>query len=209
MGPRTDRRHLQGEESRRRILDAVIQIAAERGYEGTTVAQVSRQSGLPASSIYWHFKDKDDLIAAVIRRTHDEWIAALGPLPVLDSGATRRDLLRVIVHHEVVALVEHPDFLRFGLMLALEQRPEEPTARALFIEMRRQSLERMAAGLRLVLTSTGDDRDTFAMTLARLIMASVDGLFIASRESKDGLDIAPHLDLLADSIDLLIEDQMR
>ena len=58
-----------GELSRERILDAATEIAAERGYEGTSIALVSAKCGLPASSIYWHFKDKDDLIAAVIERS--------------------------------------------------------------------------------------------------------------------------------------------
>ena len=40
---------------------------------GTSIALVSAKCGLPASSIYWHFKDKDDLIAAVIERSFAQW----------------------------------------------------------------------------------------------------------------------------------------
>ena len=57
------RKRADGELSRERILDAATEIAAERGYEGTSIGAVSKKCGLPASSIYWHFKDKDDLIA--------------------------------------------------------------------------------------------------------------------------------------------------
>jgi len=31
---------------------------------------------LPASSIYWHFEDKDDLLAAVIERGFANWLTA-------------------------------------------------------------------------------------------------------------------------------------
>lgn len=205
MGPRTDRRHLQGEESRQRILDAVIQIAAERGYEGTTLALVSKGSGLPVSSIYWHFGSKDELIAAVIRRSYDEWIEGLGPLPELSPDAERRELLTAILRHEVGGLMQHPEFLRFGLMLALEQRPEEPAARALFLEMRAESLARIVEGLQLVVDLEGIDDRRLAPELGRLIMASIDGLFIASRAADSSLDLTPHLDLLAEAIDLLID----
>ena len=58
------------------ILDAATEIAAERGYEGTSIALVSKKCGLPASSIYWHFKDKDDLIAAVIERSFGSGLSA-------------------------------------------------------------------------------------------------------------------------------------
>src|SRR5262245_56436999 len=70
------RKRADGELSRERILDAATEIAAERGYEGTSIGLVSKKCGLPASSIYWHFKDKDDLIAAVIERSFGQWFAA-------------------------------------------------------------------------------------------------------------------------------------
>jgi AcrR family transcriptional regulator len=37
--------------SRRRIVDAAAQIAAEGGYEGTTISKVVKRSGLPVSSV--------------------------------------------------------------------------------------------------------------------------------------------------------------
>src|ERR1700739_3925339 len=74
--PTSRRRRADGELSRERILDAATEIAAERGYEGTSIALVSAKCGLPASSIYWHFKDKDDLIAAIIERSFRAWLAA-------------------------------------------------------------------------------------------------------------------------------------
>lgn len=60
--------------SREKILDAAAEIAGERGYEGTSINLISERSGLPASSIYWHFKDKDELIAAVIDRSGTSWL---------------------------------------------------------------------------------------------------------------------------------------
>ena len=63
------RTRANGEQSRQRILDAATEVATERGYEGTTISLVSKKSGLPPTSIYWHFADKDDLIAAVIERS--------------------------------------------------------------------------------------------------------------------------------------------
>jgi hypothetical protein len=63
MPPKTNRRARQGVESQQAILDATMAIAAERGYERTTIALVSERSGLPASSIYWHFRNKDELLS--------------------------------------------------------------------------------------------------------------------------------------------------
>src|SRR6476660_10499701 len=86
--PKSRRRRADGELSRERILDAATEIAAERGYEGTSIALVSKKCGLPASSIYWHFKDKDDLIAAVIERSFASWLSAWN-VPT-EGGAEQR-----------------------------------------------------------------------------------------------------------------------
>ncbi len=72
----TRQRYADDELSRNRILDAAAEIAAERGYEGTSIAAVSAKCGLPASSIYEHFKNKDDLIAAAIEHSSANWPAS-------------------------------------------------------------------------------------------------------------------------------------
>lgn len=61
---KTSRTHARGEESRQRILYAALEIAVRRGYDGTTIGAVSAATGLPASSLYWHFENKDQLLAA-------------------------------------------------------------------------------------------------------------------------------------------------
>ncbi len=206
MGPKTPRRHQQGEESRQRILDAVIHIAAERGYEGTTVALVSERSGLPVSSIYWHFGKKDDLIAAVIQRSFDEWEAGLEELPELSEDMTRRDMLTAVLRHEAGSLTEHPDFLRFGLMLALEERADEPSARRIFLTVRARSLERIERGFRLFLALEGIDDEAYANQAATLTMAAVDGLFVARRVDPD-VDLDAHFRMLAAALELLFDER--
>src|SRR5258708_1409138 len=115
------RRRADGEESRRRILDAAAEIAGERGYDGTSIAAVSARSGLPASSIYWYFANKDGLIAAVIERSFERWLAAVA-LPGAEAG-DMSERVRAMAVAMAKALLDTPDFLRLGLMLALERRP--------------------------------------------------------------------------------------
>lgn len=208
MGAKTDRRHQQGEESRQRILDAVIAIAAERGYEGTTVALVSERSGLPVSSIYWHFDNKDALIAAVIRRSYDAWETSLAEPVSIPLGATRRQALAAILQHDAGSLAAHPEFLRFGLMLALEQREDEPEARRLFLEVRRASLERIQRGYQLLLGVEGIEDPAVATRMAALTMAAVDGLFLALQAEPDTADLDGGLDLLATALDLIIDEHL-
>src|SRR5262245_19938430 len=114
---------VNGEESRERILEAAAEVASDRGYEGTSISLVSERSGLPASSIYWHFTDKDGLIAAVIERSFGEWLGGMSEHGDIDPGAPHADVLAAVMQRNSKALVESGDFLRLGLMLALERRP--------------------------------------------------------------------------------------
>src|SRR6202022_4671394 len=125
---------------RERILDAATAIAAERRYEGISLALVSARSGLPASSICWHFTNKRDLIAAGIERSFAGWLKAW---QVPDEGAAR-DRLVGLAMQIAKALLDSPDFIRLGLMLALERRPVEPRARAMFLQVRAQTYAQLA-----------------------------------------------------------------
>jgi AcrR family transcriptional regulator len=178
------RKRADGEESRRRILDAAAAIAGERGYDGTSIATVSARSGLPASSIYWHFQDKDALIAAVIERSFDRWLAAMS-LPGPEAGSPRERITAMAIAL-AKALLEAPDFLRLGLMLALERRPTEPTARAKFLQVRQVAGQRLTEAIREL---TPELSEASVRQLTTYAVAGADGLFIAHEIGGDEVDL--------------------
>jgi AcrR family transcriptional regulator len=184
------RKRADGELSRERILDAATEIAAERGYEGTSIALVSAKCGLPASSIYWHFKDKDDLLAAVIERSFAGWLTAW-QLP--DEGAPR-DRVVALAMQIAKALLDSPDFIRLGLMLALERRPVEPRARAMFIQTRAQVYDELTTALRELTPGLTDAQIDQLVTYA---IAGADGLFIAKEIGGDAVDLLTLFELHA------------
>jgi AcrR family transcriptional regulator len=183
----TRRRRTGGETSRRRILDAAAEVAGERGYEGTSISLVSERSGLPASSIYWHFNDKDDLIAAVIDRSFQSWIQAWDRQPLSHDGTTREEAFQAGTRQLGRELSGFPDFLRLGLMLVLEHRPEEPTARQRFIEVRRIVRDRLRSSFEHNFRELSADD---VRALVALTLAMADGFFIASEADGAGLEEA-------------------
>jgi AcrR family transcriptional regulator len=197
------RTRANGQVSREKILDAAAEIAGERGYEGTSINRISERSGLPASSIYWHFTDKDELIAAVIDRSFNQWADAIRtPLAVLDDASAER-VFRLAMQRTGAAIAEFPDYLRLGLMLILEHRPEEPTARRRYLETRRVASDGARALYRDFFDDLGrNDIDA----LVTLTMALADGLFVAQEVGEVELDQA--FDLLATAI-LGAADRLR
>ena len=187
--PRRKRR-VNGEASRAKILDAATEIAAERGYDGTSIALVSKKCGLPASSIYWHFHDKDDLIAAVIARSFAQWSAAW-QIPQDGPPAERIESMAAQI---ATALQDSPDFLRLGLMLALERRPVEASARAMFLQVRAQAHAALVDGFAdMVDGLTAAQLDQ----LVTYAIAAADGLFIAKEIGGDAVDLAQLLGMHA------------
>ncbi|MBI5337850.1 MAG: TetR/AcrR family transcriptional regulator [Mycolicibacterium rufum] len=180
--PKRRQRRADGELSRKRILDAATEIAAERGYEGTSIGAVSAKCGLPASSIYWHFKDKDDLIAAVIERSFGNWLTVWQ----LPDDVIARDRLMEVATRTAKALMDSPDFLRLGLMLALERRPVEPKARAMFVQVRQRAFEALQTSIRDLGPALTEDQ---VRQLATYALAGADGLFIAKEIGGDTVDL--------------------
>jgi AcrR family transcriptional regulator len=184
------RKRADGELSRERILDAATEIAAERGYEGASIALVSEKCGLPASSIYWHFKNKDDLIAAVIERSFADWLKAWQ----VPDEPSPRDRLVGLAMQIAKALLDSPDFIRLGLMLSLERRPVEPRARAVFIKTRAQTSDQLAETMR------GFEPGLTEVQIRQLVtyaIAGADGLFIAKEIGGDAVDLIELFELHA------------
>jgi AcrR family transcriptional regulator len=189
----TRRKRADGELSRERILDAATEIAAERGYEGASIALVSAKCGLPASSIYWHFKNKDDLIAAVIERSFGDWLKAW-QVPVEGSP---QDRLLGLAMQIAKALLDSPDFIRLGLMLSLERRPVEPRARAMFLQARAQTYDELAKTMR---GFTPELTEAQVHQLVTYAVAGADGLFIAKELGGDAVDLLELFELHAQAL---------
>ena len=53
-------------DTRARIVAEAGRLFAERGYSGTTTAEIARRAGIAEGTIYRHFRSKDDLFVACV-----------------------------------------------------------------------------------------------------------------------------------------------
>lgn len=61
--PKTD-----GDITRQKILEVAEQLFSEKGYDGTSIDAVSKAAGINKATIYYHFKDKQDIIMSLFNR---------------------------------------------------------------------------------------------------------------------------------------------
>lgn len=63
--------------ARSRIIEAADQLFYEQGFEATSFADIALDAGLSRGNFYYHFKSKDEILAAVIARRMDRTRAML------------------------------------------------------------------------------------------------------------------------------------
>lgn len=98
--------------STEQVLDAALDAFGERGYEGTSVREVSRQLGVSHNLIPQRIGSKDDLWVAAVDRGFEQLAVALASaLDGLD-GADDLDRLRALVVRFIAANAARPALLR-------------------------------------------------------------------------------------------------
>lgn len=55
-------------ERRNQIVDALIAVMAQHGYDGATTALVAQQAGLTQGLVHYHFKNKREILLAMLER---------------------------------------------------------------------------------------------------------------------------------------------
>src|SRR6185437_4017324 len=77
-------------QTRERLLQAAAEVFAERGYDGTRVADIATAAGVSNGALYAHFGSKAELLVAALR-AHGRRL--LAEMLAADPGAPVTDLL--------------------------------------------------------------------------------------------------------------------
>ena len=91
--------------SRDAILYAAADVLQRAGYEATTMKDIAAEVNLTAASLYHHFKNKDELLLAVLEAGLDVVIGRLEP--IVGSGLGCADRLRAMISVHIVAQTEN------------------------------------------------------------------------------------------------------
>lgn len=95
--------------NRREIVDAVVDVVAEHGFEGATMDLISERAGLSRTNIHYYFKSKDELFHEAIGYVHKVW----GDLWTgLDENGDPGEELRKYIKGKLRASWEQPKLSR-------------------------------------------------------------------------------------------------
>jgi AcrR family transcriptional regulator len=154
---------VRSEERRAAIITAALEVIAERGYRGASLAAVAERVGLTQQGLLHYFPTKDALLVAV-QEERDRWDA-------VPARRLRLDLLASLVEYNAM----RPGIVQTFSALLGESVTEGHPARAFFSERYGRVRDSMAEVLR---TEYGD-RLPNGLTPERtapLLVAVMDGL---------------------------------
>ena len=128
-GPHSLSREEVAASQRTRLLLAMANVAAERGYARTTVAAVIARAGVSRATFYEHFADKETCFLAAFDAGVDIVLATLEGTPGGDEGSPVERLDRVLEAY-LELLASEPAFARTFLVEVYAAGPRAIARRA-------------------------------------------------------------------------------
>lgn len=118
MNERSETKHPNPDHARKAIVAAAHRLFLEQGFHGTTMRQISKESGMALGSLYTYFPGKDDLFRAVFEAYNPYLILVLA-LENTQAGSAA-DLVRTAARRLVTALSARPDLIKLTFIDVVE-----------------------------------------------------------------------------------------
>jgi AcrR family transcriptional regulator len=151
------------------LLAVAVKLFNERGYDGTSMEDLSRKLGITKSAIYHHVDSKQDLLRLATGRALDALFTEVGQLAQVEGRAI--DRLEHLVRGSVLVLAGNLPFVT----LLLRVRGNTKVERAALA--RRREFDHLVAGLVAEAAAEGDLRsDIDPAVTARLLFGLVNSL---------------------------------
>jgi AcrR family transcriptional regulator len=157
----------RGETSREKILEVAAELFSQRGYAGAGVDQLAARSGVAKTALYYHFGNKEGLLAAVLERAATAWIDAIRDA-ALQEGDPLARLDRALAGIRTM-LEQKGWILKLLQILALEVAEQKPDVGRMLRSIVARARAAIVSGLRDALGVELPDADMVASALLALI----------------------------------------
>ncbi|GAA1235767.1 TetR/AcrR family transcriptional regulator [Prauserella halophila] len=179
------------------LLMVAVTLFNERGYDGTSMEDLSRKLGISKSGIYHHVRSKDELLQLAVNRALDGLFAEVDRLDAVEGPAI--DKLEQLVRASVGVLVEQLPFVTLLLRIRGNTKVEKAAL------ARRREFDQIVTDLVSKAAADGDLRpDVDPATSARLLFGMVNSL-VEWYRPRGGVDAGT----LADAVATVAFDGLR
>ncbi len=154
---------------RESLLRVAVKVFNERGYDGTSMDDLSKRLGITKSAIYYHVSSKDELLQLAVDHALDGLFAAADEAMAMQGRAI--DRLEHLVRASVAVLVDRLPFVTLLLRVRGNTRVERAAL------ARRREFDRLVSELVARAEADGDIRPDIDPAIgARLLFGMVNSL---------------------------------
>lgn len=143
-------------ESKEKLLAVAYKLMTKHGYSATSISMVCAEAGVPPTSIYWHFKNKEDLFLEVIKHGVEKYFTAVNQIHLEGAGAPDGDY-RANIKKITRILIKDHEFICFIMLAMLEEANLPPSSKKVIQELRQRSLEWWERVIASVFISLGEE----------------------------------------------------
>ncbi|MDF2535184.1 MAG: TetR family transcriptional regulator [Bacillales bacterium] len=167
-------------EKQQRIVEAAIEIFAEKGYSGTSTSEIAKKAGVAEGTIFRHYKTKKDLLFGIVGPMITKFIAPMAARDfnkVLDvKYHSFEDFLRAALINRVELVERKPAIIK----IVLQEVPFHPELKNQLIEsIGRKIYERISIVIK-EFQSKGEIVQLPVSTVFRLILTSIFGYIVSA-----------------------------
>jgi len=179
------------------MLAAAIDCFARHGYQGTSIDRIAREFGVTKGALYYHFRDKEDLLFAAVTERVGEFERKVlrDAEPARDALTTLRRVVDSCFFHATVS--NHRRFIITLMVEALDTNPRlSEEFRRILRGMRSYLAEVVRRGQR-----EGTIRaDVDARAAAAMIAGGIMGAEIQHYQDPEQIDLRAVLDTLVEQL---------
>lgn len=156
-----------------KIMEAALAIFAEKGFQDTTISEISKAANVSEGTLYEYFKTKEDLLFAIpgdiTEKAYQNWLFVLSFIKGTESK------IRAMIHGYMKLYSENPQYAAL-IMLQLKSNRN-------FIKTEAYQRVRDVSGHLLGIIQEGIDcgdfrKDTDAMLVRSMILGTIDHLCV-------------------------------
>lgn len=103
------RRTQQAEERKEHLIDTALRVFAEKGWDATSIPDLARAAGIAQGLMYHYFRNKEDLLLAVIER--HSFLSELQALLTVSADRPATEVLPEVAHNFASLLQQKRDLI--------------------------------------------------------------------------------------------------
>jgi AcrR family transcriptional regulator len=113
----------KSDETKRRILEAALDLFREKGFEQTTMREIAERAGMALGAAYYYFNSKEKFVMAYYQQTLEEMLEYASKPPVSETRSLK-DRLHLVLDYKFRQMKPYRSFL--GVLFRFAADPNSP-----------------------------------------------------------------------------------